>query len=198
MDTRRDVLKKLLFGATALPVGAAAATVAAKDLVAPAPEAALPSMEWLEHALANNPEARQFLAKLATAESGPAPWHLFAPLEAGSELALGWKIKDLSPVELGGTVMTLKHKRGYETKVHFCKKSEVPKGITHTSHFDVFLMNGGDGDTASEEELGRVVLTLGEVVRQNEDRKPELRKLASGMLSHDERVDLFGPESLLS
>ena len=198
MDTRRDVLKKLLFGATALPVGAVAATAAAKGITTPAAEPTLPSMEWLEQALANNPEARQFLTKLAATESGPAPWHLFAPLEAGSELALGWKIKDLSPVQLGGAVMTLEHKRGYETKVHFCKKSEEPKGITHTSHFDVFLMNGGDGDTASEEELGRVVLTLGAVVRQNEDRKPELQKLASSMLSHDERVDLFGPESLLS
>ena len=199
MDTRRDVLKKLIFGATALPLGAAAAAATASSLKegAVASEVSV-NTQWLEETLANNPEARQWLSKLAAMESGPAPWDIFSPLEAGSELALGWTIKSLSPIQLGGAVLTLAHKRGFEAQVHLCKNNGEPRGITHTANFDIFVMNGGDGDTASEEELGRVVLTLGEAIRQNESKKPELKKLVVGMLSHEERVDMFGPESLLA
>ena len=199
MDTRRDVLKKLIFGATALPLGAAAAAASANTVSkgALAGETTV-NTQWLEETLANNPEARQWLSKLAAMESGPAPWDVFSPLQEGSELALGWKIKALSPIQLGGAVLTLIHKRGFEAQVHLCKNNGEPRGITHTSHFDIFVMNGGDGDTVSEEELGRVVLTLGEVIRQNESKRPELNKLVAGMLSHEERVDMFGPESLLA
>jgi len=199
MNTRRDVLKKLIFGATALPLGTAAATAAAQGLGAEEAHAkAFDNMEWLEETLAQNPEARQWLSKLASLESGPAPWDIVAPLEAGSELALGWSIKDLSAVQLGGAVLTLTHKRGFEAQVHFCKNAGNPRGITHTSLFDIYVMNGGDGEKVSEEELGRVVLTLGEAIRQNESKRPELKKVAATMLSHEERVDLFGPESLLA
>lgn len=198
MNTRRDVLKKLIFGATALPLGTAAAGAAAKGLGAGETQPkAFDNMEWLEETLAQNPEARQWLSKLAALESGPAPWDIIAPLEAGSELALGWSIKDLSAVQLGGAVLTLVHKRGFEAQVHFCKNGGSPRGITHSNLFDVFVMNGGDGEKVSEEELGRVVLTLGEVIRQNETKRPQLKKVAATMLSHEERVDLFGPESLL-
>ena len=198
MDTRRDVLKKLIFGATALPLGAAAAAASAESLTSSTSAEMNVNTQWLEETLANNPEARQWLSKLAAMESGPAPWDIFSPLQEGSELALGWSIKSLSPIQLGGSVLTLVHKRGFEAQVHLCKNNGEPRGITHTTHFDIFVMNGGDGDRVSEEELGRVVLTLGEAIRQNESKRPELKKLVTGMLAHEERVDMFGPESLLA
>ena len=194
MDSRRDVLKKLVFGATALPLGASAT---ASALTANQQPAAV-NVEWLEKTLAQNPEARQWLSKLAAMESAPAPWDMVSPLVAGSELALGWFVSDLSPVQLGGAVLTLEHKRGFHAQVHICRHTGSPKGITHSKHFDLFVMNGGDGERPSEEELGRVVLTIGEVIRQNESKRPELTTVADSMLTHDERLDLFGPESLLS
>lgn len=198
MDTRRDVLKKLLFGASALPLGTVAATATAKGLTAAAEPGVTQQLEWLEKAIEANPEAKALLSKLATMESAPAPWEMLTPLSEGSELALGWSVKSLSGIQLGGAILTLQHKRGYEASIHLCKNDGTPRGITHTRHFDVFVMNGGDGDTASEEELGRVVVTLGEVIRQNESKKPELAKVAGAMLPHGDRVDMFGPESLLA
>lgn len=198
MDTRRDVLKKLIIGATALPLGTVAVTATAKSLATATAETKPFNVEWLEETLSQNPEARQWLSKLAALESGPAPWEIVAPLEQGSELALGWYIAALSGVQLGGAVLTLKHTRGFEAHVHICKNEGAPQGITHSNLFDIFMMNGGDGELASEEELGRVVLTLGEVIRQNESKRPELKNVAKTFLSHSERIDLFGPESLLA
>jgi len=196
MDTRREVLKKMFFGATvsALPVGAVVAGAATASANA-APGAI--DMGWLEAALKEHPEARKWMASLGNMPTAPAPWELIAPLNEGKEIGLGWYVAGLSPVQLGASILTLRHNKGHQAYIHISRNDGQPVGLTHSNLFDLVVMNGGDGDQPSDENLGRVVVTIGNVISKNESAG-NYRELAEKMLSHSDRTTMFGPESLLS
>jgi hypothetical protein len=193
MDSRRDVLKKMLFGAaaTALPLKVAMAQGFTNGSDAIDPEA-------LEKALSEQPLARQWMARMASTETAPAPWDLIAPLQAGVEIALGWSIESLSEVTLGAAILTLKHTQGHTAHVHISSHAGNPIGMANTRHFDIVLMNGADGNAPSAEPIGRVVLTIADLIRRNENQNTQLRRVADDMLSHEDRTRLFGPEALLA
>ena len=196
MDTRREVLKKMFFGATvtALPVGAVVAGAAAASANT-APGSI--DMNWLEAALQEHPEARKWMASLGNTPTAPAPWELVAPLKEGSLIGLGWHVAALSPVQLGAAILTLRHDKGHQAYIHISRNDGSPVGITHTQHFDLVVMNGGDGDQPSDENLGRVVVTIGNAMTKNESGGNH-QELAEKMLSHSDRTTMFGPESLLA
>jgi hypothetical protein len=59
-------------------------------------------------------------------------------------------------------------------------------------------MDGGDGDKRTDESLGRVIRTLAKRIARNElgaVDKQTLHDMAR-MLTHKERLLLFGPENL--
>lgn len=194
MDSRRDVLKKMLFGAaaSAIPLKIATAHALSND----GSDAINP--DALEKALSEHPQARQHVARMASMETSPAPWDLIAPLQAGTEIALGWSIESLSEITLGAAILTLKHSQGHTAHVHISSHSGNPIGVANTGHFDIVLMNGADGNTPSAEPVGRVVLTIADLIRRNEEANTKLRRVADNMLSHEDRTRLFGPEALLA
>ena len=98
-----------------------------------------------------------------------SPWWLFEPFEKGSFLANGWFLSDLSPIERGAAVLTLAHKEGKTARVHICGHEGIPKGITSTKYLDLLLMDGGNGSTPSNEELGCVILSLAKHIRKTEE-----------------------------
>lgn len=103
----------------------------------------------------------------ASAEA-PAPWWAFAPLAAGSALAGGWHLDGLSPVRAGYTTLTLRHDSGNTAVVRVHRREGAPNGIAQSEHLDFLLMNDAQGNAATSEDLGRVILGLAQVVRQNE------------------------------
>jgi len=172
MDSRRGMLKKLLAGtaATAAVPASASATVAALERTAG--EAGL------------------------TLPSGPAPWWLLDPVRKGSDVGFGWYVAGLSAVSKGAAVLTLSHRSGGSARVHLCLHGGKPQGIASTRMLDIVLMDGGSGSFRTDERLGRVVLGLAERIRRNElDPNGDLWPLAR-MMTHDDRVDAFGPENL--
>lgn len=166
MDSRRDVLKKLLVGtATAAAVpGTASAAFEAFD-------------------------------GSAVLREGAAPWGLLAPIGVGTPLHFGWYVSDLSKVERGAAVLTLAHSSGRKAKVHLCAHNGRPQGVAHTALVDVVLMDGGSGSFRTDEKLGRVVLGLAEHIKVNEAHG-DLSSVAR-MMTHQDRVEAFGPESLV-
>jgi hypothetical protein len=68
--------------------------------------------------------------------------------------------------------------------------------LAHSELFDLVLMDGGQGDRATAEDLGRVLLGLAERVRRNELRLDGDLDALSRTLPHEERVLLYGPENL--
>ena len=175
MDSRRGVLKKLLVGtATAAAVPGTAS-------------AALDSVQG------------SMLGTVAGAvlPNGPAPWWLIAPVALGTPLKYGWYVEELSAVERGASVLTLAHTNGRKARVHLCAHNGRPRGVAHTALVDLVLMDGGSGSFRTDEKLGRVVLGLAERMRRNElNPSGDLAPVAR-MMTHDQRVDAFGPESLV-
>lgn len=175
MDTRRKLLKKIGLGTAAagLVMSARSATGEA-GLTAAADGAVQPT----------------------AAEAGTGPWWLLAPLKRGDHLGQGWFVAHLGGVERGASVLTLQSREGELARVHLCQRTGSARGLAHTELLDLVLMDGGQGDRQTPENLGRVLLGLAEVIRGNELRMDgDIDQLAK-LQPHAERVDAYGPESL--
>lgn len=181
MQSRRDLLHTvgLAAAAGALASGTAAASVATAPV---------------GFAAAAHRQSLQALAAGASAHS--APWWLFAPLQAGASVGLGWRLTALSPIERGAAVLTLTQvgTPGAEARVHLCAHHGQPRGLAHSALFDLVLMDGGQGNKPTDEGLGRVLLGLAARLRRTE-QSGELTAVAR-LLTHGERTMLYGPESL--
>lgn len=142
-------------------------------------------------------------ARSALAEADPdaGPWWLLNPYRPGVEVGLGWQVGGLTEPHRGAYLLQLHHVDGGSARVNVCFHQGQPKGIGHTEHLDLILMDGGDGDQPTRESLGRVIRQIAVVMRENEAKAlhsdgPEAAQLAA-LLTHSERVERFGPEALL-
>ena len=171
MTSRRDVLRSMGIGAAAL------ATVTTNTAAA----AVAPSME----------------AFVQPGQTASSPWWVIAPLRTGSRVGKGWSIAGLSEVRDGAAVIRLGHRDGREVGVHVCARSGRGQGIAQTALFDLVTMDGRDGDAATPEDMGRVIMSLARRIRANEAQLAgDLRPFAN-MMSHSDRLALYGPERLL-
>ncbi|MCB9778818.1 MAG: hypothetical protein H6742_09665 [Alphaproteobacteria bacterium] len=178
MESRRKILKKI--GLTTAAAGLAV-SAAASARASAAPLAAEPGA----------PEGQT-----PDAVAGTGPWWLLAPLKRGSHLGGGWFLAHLGAVRDGASVITLQHAEHGVARAHLCMRDGQPRGLAHTAMLDLVLMDGGQGDKATEESLGRVLLGLARVVADNElHADGDLRELAR-MQPHEQRVAAYGPENL--
>ncbi len=174
MDTRRKLLQKIGLGAAVAGLGVGGSRALRAEGRAAAGGATA----------ARDPAA------------GDGPWWLLSPLSRGDHLGHGWFVAHLGPVRRGAAVLTLQHRDGDLARVHLCNHDGAPRGLAHTELLDLVLMDGGAGDKPTDESLGRVLMGLAAVMRDNELADDgRLRQLAD-MQPHAERVDTYGPESL--
>lgn len=172
MESRRGLLKKLGVGA------AAAATTVGVSRAARA-----------EH-------KRQLQAFAEGGDTQAAPWWLLQPLEAGARLSGGWHLASLSAVERGAAIIALEHAHKGQRNVHLCAHGGRPQGVAFTRLFDLILMDGGQGDRPTDPSVGKVLVHLARRIRKHElSRQGELAQVTR-MLTHGERVALYGAESL--
>lgn len=102
------------------------------------------------------------------AAPAPPPWELLRPLQAGAVVAHGWRLTDLTPVVNGACIVTLQSARGRTHRVHLCRNDGRPQGLVFTGHMDLLVMNGGQGDTPTDEGLAQAVAELAHVLAANE------------------------------
>ena len=174
MQSRRDLLKKLGTGVAGAAVMANAG-LSIKD--------------------AQAASLRAFAAR----GSADAPWPLLSPIAPGKSAGRGWTATDLTPVREGAAILTLTHRGGQTARVHICARHGAATGVARTHLLDLVLMDGGDGDKRTDEGLGRVLTTLAKRVEKNELSAIDGTTLdsMSRMLTHNERLALYGPEKLL-
>jgi hypothetical protein len=144
-------------------------------------------------ALVSRPADAHVVSDAAPAADGP--WWLLAPYTVGQHIAFGWTLGLLEPLDRGALVLNL-HNGDAGARLHLCYHQGNPKGVAHSELLDVILMDGGQGDQSTDESLGRVMRHLANVMRQNELRDDGAEQLAR-LMTHTERVETFGPESLL-
>jgi len=190
MLSRRALVGRLAAGAAGAAVawvaGGGRASAAATRAQAGALSGAAPS----DHPVASTPEGAGD-AKAPAAVSAPPPWELLSPLAVGAPVAHGWRVADLSGVDDGSCVLTLRSDQGRAHRVHLCRNDGQPQGVVHTKQFDLVVMNGGQGDLPTDEGLAQAVAEVARVLSANEGgREPAL--LASTLLPHVARVREFG------
>jgi hypothetical protein len=118
------------------------------------------------------------------------PWGLVRPLAMGSVVSHGWRLVGLRGVADGSCVLSLMNERGRTHRVHLCRNNGDPKGLVYTKHFDLVVMNGGQGDLPTEEGLAQAVAELAHVLAANEGDLRH-RSLVTALLSQGERVRRF-------
>ena len=189
MLSRRALIGKAAIGAAAVLAvgavgkGASAATRPLHDSTdAPAEPMDAPTAEQArQHAL--EPAAD------AAVHAGPPPWALVAPFSAGAEVAHGWRLVDLTPVQDGSAVVTLQNERGRAHRIHLCRNDGSPQGLVYTRRVDLVVMNQGYGDLPTEEHLGQAVAALAHAVAANEATVADA--VFADLLPHTERVQRF-------
>lgn len=140
-------------------------------------------------------------AEAAIADPGNGPWWLLSPLQPGQEVAFGWYLGLFEANDRGALILNFHRAMPGEggarsARVHVCYHDGRPKGVGRTELLDFILMDGGDGDAQTEESIARVVRHVAEIVRKNELREGAIDELAR-LLTHAERVERFGPETLV-
>ena len=187
MLSRRDLMAKAAVGAAAaLAVGAVGTGVAAatRPLRDRTDDAGTPT-----EGAAGDGDRGQAPGKDTVGLTAPPPWELVAPLAAGSALAYGWRLADMTPVRDGSTVVTLQNERGRVGRVHLCRNDGSPQGLIYTRRVDFVVMNQGYGDLPTEEHLGQAVAALAHAVAANEGTAAE--GVLAALLPHAERVQRY-------
>jgi hypothetical protein len=128
-------------------------------------------------------------ADAAAAVTAPAPWALLAPYTAGAEVAHGWHLGDLTPVQDGSAVVTLQNARGHAQRVHLCRNDGSPTGLVYTRRIDLVVMNQGFGELPTEEQFGQAVAALAHAIAANE--ATVAADVFAALLPHAERVERF-------
>lgn len=164
MESRRDALKKM---AAAVAAGSAVAT-------------GTPAL-----ATTRRPPAEETGPPEPTPPR-PAPWPLLAPHGPGDRIG-DWTLADLGPVRDGAALLELAG-HGATARIHLCANRGRPCGLASTDRFDLVLMNFGDGNTPSREDLARALAVLAARIEANTADAlaacPELAEL----MPHGERL----------
>ena len=100
--------------------------------------------------------------------AGEAPWWLIAPHAADSSLGTA----RIQQVNMHPEAMVVEMtSEGGRFRAELCRRDDevgAPDPIARTRRYDLFLVNGGNGRTRTDEQAGRAVLALAEAVERNE------------------------------
>jgi hypothetical protein len=120
--------------------------------------------------------------------SAEAPWELLHPLTMGSVVAHGWRVAGLTGAVDGTCVLTLENERGRAHRIHLCRNGGAPQGLVYTDSIDLLVMNGGQGDLATDESFAQAVAEVAHVLAANERRAATV---VASLMPHDERLRRF-------
>jgi len=109
---------------------------------------------------------------------------LIQPLAVGHRLGQ-CTITKVSPPERGALRIQAKTERGEPFTLEILARDRsplAPRPPAETAFHAVFISNGGDGWSATQEEQGLAAMALAQVIAQNEGEAP-----IPGLLTHAER-----------
>jgi hypothetical protein len=110
---------------------------------------------------------------------------LFAPLAVGAQFAR-WTIVQIEPVVDGAVRLKVRSGDNHVFNLEIMARDDsalAQKPPAQTAKFAVFVANGGDGWSATDEDHGLAAMTLASIVEKNE-AAVEL----PGLLTHAQRL----------
>ncbi len=177
---RRDFLSGVLASGAGLATAQQASVAHAKQGAAPL----------------DVPAATPTPAKSQAPARAEEVWKLLSPLCAGDSIGLGWRATHLSEVIAGACVLTLAHDETHEeARVHVCRRAGTARGVASSNELDFVLMNRADGSVPTHETLARVLNTLAELARRNEQQGA---RAPSALLTHEARLNAHEFDSSLT
>lgn len=164
--SRRNFIR---LGATGLGVAAslplAAGVVGASQGTTTAPAADSPEARADAAARAADLAVAERKAGLETALTG-----LLAPLAAGSKLG-GATVESIAVDAWDRGVISVADDRGRAWAVEICRRSADDanvRPVAITKHYSLFIRNGANGSTPTDQQIGRVIVALREQIGRNE------------------------------
>jgi hypothetical protein len=97
---------------------------------------------------------------------------LVAPFSVGSSIG-PWKVERLIPLRRGAAALVLSDEDGVSFQLDLCARDLSRSALrppASSESFDVYLANGGEGETPSFEHHGLAAMAVAEVIRHNEAR----------------------------
>jgi hypothetical protein len=179
MLSRRDLIGKVAASGAVIAV-AGAARASTSPLTGTGP-----SVELGTVANGAKPAVAADAPDTALAE---APWELLRPLTPGADVGNGWHVAGLTGAVDGTCVLTLQNERGRAHRIHLCRNGGSPQGIVYTDHIDLLVMNGGEGDLATDEGFAQAVAKVAHVIAANE---PKQTTVVASLMPHQERLRRF-------
>jgi hypothetical protein len=110
---------------------------------------------------------------------------LLAPLEVGTNFAR-WTIVQIDPVNDGAVRVKVRSGDGHVFTLEIMARDEsalAQKPPAQTAKFAIFVANGGDGWSATDEDHGLAAMTLATFVQKNEAAVE-----IPGLLTHAQRL----------
>ena len=93
---------------------------------------------------------------------------LLGPALAGGALH-GWEITSAGSVRFGAVPLEMRTPEGVHFNVELLRRDPTgPQAIGETEHFAIFVINRGDGATATDEAQGRGVMALQKYLARRE------------------------------
>ncbi|HSP96789.1 MAG TPA: hypothetical protein VL049_06035 [Candidatus Dormibacteraeota bacterium] len=186
MLSRRDLMGKLAAsGAVLVAAGAAGASMAPSNLDTLAESGSGKAAPGHSVGVDSPPVVDAGVPETTRAA---APWELLNPLAMGSAVGYGWRVAGFTGAIDGTCVLTLENERGRAHRIHLCRNAGNPQGLVYTDSFDLLVMNGGQGDLATDESFAQAVAEVAHVLSVNERRQATV---VASLLPHDERLRRF-------
>lgn len=113
---------------------------------------------------------------------------VLAVLTPGATVLPGWSIASVG-TRTGAVAVFLRSTEGAELRVDVCRRDTTRQsGVVRTEHFELVLMNHGEGQAATPQEHEQAARVIGEALRRVEGR---LTAAPSELATHERRVALF-------
>lgn len=109
-------------------------------------------------------------------------------LQPGSGVLPGWSIANVG-VRTGAVAVFLRSTEGAELRVDVCRRDTGRQsGVVRTEHFELVLMNHGEGEAATPRQHEQAARVIGEALRKVEH---QLTGAPTELATHERRVALF-------
>ena len=103
---------------------------------------------------------------------GPAEKALLRELPEGSRLGNKWRVEQIHGVTFGAIPVVLSSIYSGRFQIDIMRRDDETRGVASTQKLELFVANGGNGHTATDEDHAEAALAMAEVLARSESAAP--------------------------
>ncbi len=106
------------------------------------------------------------------AAAGPAELALLRDLPEGSKLGNRWRVEQVHGVTFGAIPVVLSSIDSGRFQIDIMRRDDEARGVASTERLELFVANGGNGNTATDEDHAEAAVAMAEVLARRESATP--------------------------